>query len=219
MKHLVFHFDVISPFAYLAFERLPQALEGISHSVDYQPVLFAGLLAHWGQKGPAEIEPKRAWTFRHVHWLAHRHRIAMHTPAQHPFNPLALLRLALACAPDGRTPGRHVCEQVFRHVWCGGADANDPGRLAALTARLAPERDPQGDPVKQALKSATSQAIAKGVFGVPTIEVDGQLFWGFDAVDMMAAYLRGDAWFDGPAWDAAATAPPGVHRKATSGKP
>ena len=219
MKHLVFHFDVISPFAYLAFERLPQALEGISHSVDYQPVLFAGLLAHWGQKGPAEIEPKRAWTFRHVHWLAHRHRIAMHTPAQHPFNPLALLRLALACAPDGRTPGRHVCEQVFRHVWCGGADANDPGRLAALTARLAPERDPQGDPVKQALKSATSQAIAKGVFGVPTIEVDGRLFWGFDAVDMVAAYLRGDAWFDGPAWDAAATAPPGVHRKATSGKP
>src|SRR5436190_17413812 len=219
MKHLVFHFDVISPFAYLAFERLPQALEGISHSVDYQPVLFAGLLAHWGQKGPAEIEPKRAWTFRHVHWLAHRHRIAMHTPAQHPFNPLALLRLALACAPDGRTPGRHVCEQVFRHVWCGGADANDPARLAALTARLAPERDPQGDPVKQALKSATSQAIAKGVFGVPTIEVDRRLFWGLDAVDMVAAYLRGDAWFDGPAWDAAATAPPGVHRKAASGKP
>ncbi|MFL6662508.1 MAG: DsbA family protein [Rhizobacter sp.] len=219
MKHLVFHFDVISPFAYLAFERLPQALEGISHSVDYQPVLFAGLLSHWGQKGPAEIEPKRAWTFRHVHWLAHRHRIAMHTPAQHPFNPLALLRLALACAPDGRTPGRHVCEQVFRHVWCGGADANDPARLAALTARLAPERDPQGDAVKQALKGATSQAIAKGVFGVPTIEVDGRLFWGFDAVDMVAAYLHGDAWFDGPAWDAAATAPPGVHRKATSGKP
>ena len=212
MKQLTFYFDVISPFAYLAFERLPQALDGLSHSIDYQPVLFAGLLAQWGQKGPAEIEPKRAWTFRHVSWLAHQHRIAMHTPAQHPFNPLALLRLAIACAPEGRTPGRHVCEQVFRHVWCGGADANDTQRLAALAAQMAPARDPNSDAVKQALRDATAQAIAKGVFGVPTIEVDGRLFWGVDALPMVAAYLRGDPWFDGPAWDAAAVAPPGVQR-------
>jgi 2-hydroxychromene-2-carboxylate isomerase len=214
MKSLTFWFDVISPFAYLAFERLPQAFEGISHSVDYQPVLFAGLLGHFGQKGPAEIEPKRAWTYRHVGWLAHQHRIAMHMPAQHPFNPLALLRLAIACAPEGRTPGRHACEQAFRHVWCGGADANDPERLAALTARLAPQRDPSSDAVKQALKDATAQAIAKGIFGVPTIEVDGRLFWGFDALDMVAAYLRGDAWFDGPGWDDAGKAPAGVQRAA-----
>jgi len=69
----------------------------------YRPVLFAGLLKNWGQKGPAEIEPKRAWTFRHVHWLAQHHGIAMQTPAQHPFNPLAHLRLLLACAPAGAT--------------------------------------------------------------------------------------------------------------------
>ena len=213
MKHLTFYFDVISPFSYLAFERLPQVLEGVSHSVDYQPVLFAGLLSHWGQKGPAEIESKRAWTFRHVHWQAHRHRVAMHSPAQHPFNPLALLRLALACAPEGRTPGRHVCEQVFRHVWCGGADPLDAGRLAALTAQMAPTRDPNGDAVKQALKDATANAIAKGVFGVPTIEVDDRLFWGVDSLEMVGACLRGDAWFDGPAWEAAAVAPPGVRRK------
>jgi 2-hydroxychromene-2-carboxylate isomerase len=213
MKQLTFYFDLISPFAYLAFERLPQALEGLSHSVDYQPVLFAGMLSHWGQKGPAEIEPKRAWTFRHVGWQAHRHRVALHPPAQHPFNPLSLLRLALACAPQGRTPSRHVCEQLFRHVWCGGGDANDAGRLAALTAQLAPARDPSSDEVKQALKDATANAIAGGVFGVPTIALDGRLFWGVDALEMVAACLRGDPWFDGPAWDAAAAAPPGVQRK------
>ncbi len=106
MKHLTFFFDPISPFAYLAFELLPRALDGLSYSVDYQPVLFAAMLSQWGQKGPAEIEPKRAWTFRHVHWLAHRHGIEMQTPAQHPFNPLALLRLALACSAQGRTPSR-----------------------------------------------------------------------------------------------------------------
>jgi 2-hydroxychromene-2-carboxylate isomerase len=212
MKHLTFYFDPISPFAYLAFERLPQALEGISASVDYQPVLFAAMLAHWGQKGPAEIEPKRAWTFRHVAWQAHRAGITLQTPASHPFNPLALLRLATACAPEGGTPSRYVCEQVFCHVWQGGADPNDPRRLAALTERLAPRRDPASDEVKHALKESSAQAVARGVFGVPTVALDGRLFWGVDSLEMVAAALRGDPWFDGPAWQAAAVAPPGVQR-------
>ena len=212
MKHIDFYFDPISPFAYLAFERLPQALEGLSFSVSYRPVLLAALLAHWGQKGPAEIEPKRAWTFRQVHWLAHRHGIAMQTPAQHPFNPLALLRLALASAPAGATPNRTVCEQVLRHVWRGGADPNDPTRCAELTRQLAPVRDASSESIKRALRDATTAALAHGVFGVPAFEVDGRLFWGLDALDMLAAYLRGDAWFDEPAWTQAAVAPPGIKR-------
>lgn len=81
MRHLTFWFDVISPYAYLAFERLPRALDGLPMVVEYRPVLFAGLLGHWGQKGPAEIEPKRAWTFRHVGWMAHRDAVRLQTPA------------------------------------------------------------------------------------------------------------------------------------------
>lgn len=212
MKHITFYFDVISPFAYLAFERLPQALEGLSVSVSYRPLLFAGLLAHWGQKGPAEIEPKRAWTFRHVAWQAHTLGVELDTPAQHPFNPLALLRLALACAPDGGTPNRHVCEQLFRHVWQGGADPNDAQRLAALQTQLAPARDPRSPEVKQALKNSTDAAIAAGVFGVPTYEVDGRLFWGVDSIPMLVACVRGDPWFDGPAWAAPRSAMQGVVR-------
>jgi 2-hydroxychromene-2-carboxylate isomerase len=212
MKHLQFWFDPISPYAYLAFERLPQALEGCSYSVDYRPVLFAGLLRQWGQKGPAEIEPKRAWTFRHIAWLAHQHGTAIATPAQHPFNPLALLRLLIACAPEGGTPNRRACEAVLRHVWIGGADANDPARLAALTNELAPAREPNEEAVKQALKDQTADALARGIFGVPTIEVEGRLFWGLDALPMLAAFLRGEAWFDGPEWAAAGVSRPGVVR-------
>ena len=200
MKHLDFWFDPISPFAYLAFERLPQALEGLSFDVSYRPILFAGLLKHWGQKGPAEIEPKRAWTFRHVHWLAHSQGIDLDTPAQHPFNPLAHLRLLLACAREGGTPNRRECEMVLRHIWQGGFDANEPARLAALALELVPRSDPAGERVKQALKDSTAEALAKGIFGVPTIEVDGRLFWGVDALPMLAAYLRIEPWFDGPGW-------------------
>lgn len=212
MKHLTFWFDVISPYAYLAFERLPQALEGLSCSVHYQPVLFAGLLGHWGQKGPAEIEPKRTWTFRQVAWLAHRHGVMLQTPAQHPFNPLALLRLAIACAETGGTPSRSVCEQIFRHVWHGGADPNEATRLAELVKRLAPPRDPRSDEIKQALRDATDEAITKGVFGVPTFEVEGRLFWGVDSIEMLVAYLRDDPWFDGPGGLAPPTATAGIVR-------
>jgi 2-hydroxychromene-2-carboxylate isomerase len=215
MTTIDFWFDPISPYAYLAFERLPEALEGLSYRVVYRPILFGALLKHWDHKGPAEIEPKRAWTFRQVHWLAHRHGIALQTPAQHPFNPLALLRLAYAAAGSGGTPNRYVCGAIFEHVWHGGADANEPERLAALTRLLAPARDPTGEEVKEALKDATAAALARGIFGVPTLEVEGRRFWGADALEMVAALLRGDAWFDaGGAWDREGAPRPGLRRNA-----
>jgi 2-hydroxychromene-2-carboxylate isomerase len=116
------------------------------------------------------------------------------------------------------TPGRHVCEQIFRHVWEGGGDANDTTRLQTLTERLAPRLDPNAAEVKQALKDATARATERGVFGVPTIELDGRLFWGVDSLDMVSACLRGDPWFHGAPWDDAAIAPPGITRK-TPGNP
>ena len=212
MKQLTFWFDFISPYAYLAFEELPQALKGHSYSVDYRPVLFAGLLKHHGQLGPAEIAGKRDWTYRQVLWQAHRAGLPMQMPALHPFNPLPLLRLALACGREGLA-NRYTCETIFRHVWRGGADAGDPQRLQSLAAQLAPARDPGDDAVKAELKSNTEAAIAAGLFGVPTIAVDGKLFWGYDALGMLGAYLQGDAWFEpGGGWDAAPAVPSGIVR-------
>lgn len=187
MTPITFHFDVISPFAYLAFEHLPEALEGVSHVVEYRPVLFAGLLKAHGHKGPAEIEPKREWTFRQVEWLAKKHGVAtMRTPQPHPFNPLALLRLSLACGPAGRMPNRRIVEALMRYVWqADGADPNEPGRLATLTAELAPTRDPNAEEVKAELRALTDAAIARGLFGVPTFEALGRLYWGLDALPML----------------------------------
>lgn len=220
MRRIAFHFDVISPYAWLAFDRLPQALAGLSVAVDYQPLLFAGLLARWGQKGPAEIVPKRAWTYRQVAWLAHAQGTRLQLPQPHPFNPLALQRLALACAPAGGTPGRYVVEQLFRHVWCrDGADPNEPAALQALGAALPLRRDPAGAEVKDELRARTTAAADAGLFGVPTLllhPADGtaapRAFFGQDALPMLRAALDGDAWFDGPAWDEAGQQPAGVQR-------
>lgn len=210
MKHITFYLDFISPYAYLAFEKLPEGLKGISYSVTYKPLLFAGLLKHHGQLGPAEIAGKREWTYRQVGWLAHQQGVSLQLPASHPFNPLALLRLAVACPAQG-SPNRYICETLFRHVWQGGAEAADPQRVAALAAQLAPQRDPNGADVKVQLKANSDEAIAQGVFGVPALAVDGKVFWGQDALPMLRSFLLGDAWFDGPAWDAAARLP-GVQR-------
>jgi 2-hydroxychromene-2-carboxylate isomerase len=211
MKHITFHFDFISPYAYLAFEHLPRALQGLSYGVDYRPVLFAGLLKHHGQLGPAEIAGKRDWTYRQVLWLAQAHGIELQLPAAHPFNPLGALRLALACGSDGLV-NRYVAETVFRHVWRGGADAADAQRLQSLRELLQPQRDPASDAVKAELKANTDAAIARGLFGVPTCEVDGRLFWGFDALPMLREHLEGKPWFAGDGWDRAAALPAGKTR-------
>ncbi|MDM0082579.1 2-hydroxychromene-2-carboxylate isomerase [Variovorax sp. J31P179] len=202
MKHLTCHLDFISPYAYLAFEHLPQALEGLSYSVAYRPVLLGALLKHHGQLGPAEIPAKRSWTYRHVLWLGHAHGIPIRMPATHPYNPLPHLRLALATSADGEI-SRYVAETLFREVWRSGGEPGDPARLAALAATLRPQRDAGGEAVKAQLKANTDAAIARGVFGVPAFEVDDRLFWGFDGLAMLRAYLHGEPWFDGPDWDAA----------------
>lgn len=211
MKTIDFYLDFISPYAWLGFDALPRALEGISHRVVHKPVLFAAMLKHHGQLGPAEIPAKRDWTYRQVLWLARQQGTPLQLPAQHPFNPLGLLRLATACDADGE-PSRYVCEKIFRHVWCTGQDAADPERLAALTAALAPAQDPGSAEVKQALQTHGQEAIAQGVFGVPSWVVDGRVFWGQDALPMLRAYLLGDAWFDGPDWQVPEQCTAGVRR-------
>jgi 2-hydroxychromene-2-carboxylate isomerase len=211
MKNIDFYFDFISPYAWLGFDALPQALQGISHRVVHKPILFAALLKHHGQLGPAEIPAKRDWTYRQVLWQAKQQGTPLQLPAMHPFNPLGLLRLATACDADGQ-PSRFVCEQVFRHVWCSGQDAADPQRLAQLAAQLKPARDPSDADVKQALQAQTESAIAQGIFGVPTWVVDGRHFWGQDALPMLRAYLQGDPWFDGLDWQAPALCGVGVRR-------
>ncbi|WP_439518280.1 2-hydroxychromene-2-carboxylate isomerase [Hydrogenophaga sp.] len=221
MRDIAFFYDPISPYAHLAFERLPEVLVGHSVLVRYKPVLFAALLKAHGQLGPAEIPGKRDWTYRQVSWLGHHHGVPLEMPANHPFNPLPLLRLGLACA-SAEAPGetsRFVAEQLFHHVWHGGLDASDPQRLAALQALLQAhmaERErpwpaPDSDEVKQRLRSNTDEALALGLFGVPAMVVEGHVFWGQDALPMLRAYLDGDAWFDGH-WDAVAQRPEGVRR-------
>lgn len=212
MKQITFFLDFISPYAYLAFKALPEALMGMSYAVRYQPVFLGGLLKHSKVLGPAEVPGKREWVYRQAQWLAHAQGVPLDMPAAHPFNPLGLLRLAVASDPHG-LPNRYVCETLFRHVWEGGQDAADAQRLQALTVELTPARDPNSDAVRDQLKSHTEDAIAQGVFGVPSYSVDGKVFWGLDALPMLRDYLHGGAWFADSAWTDASVLPSGLPKR------
>ena len=201
-------FDVISPFAYLAFPQLSRLPAHVS--VGFVPVLFAGLLQHFGQLGPAEIPSKRRFTYRFVLWRARQLGLPMRMPPAHPFNPLPALRLIIAAGSDRRAAAT-VLDAVFRD----GRDVADPAVIAALARELG-VADVQAavddSTVKQRLRDNTAWASARGVFGVPTLVIGEELFWGHDAFDMALEYLRHPDAFRDPDMQAADTLPIGVTR-------
>jgi 2-hydroxychromene-2-carboxylate isomerase len=201
-------FDVISPFAYLGLrdlERLPAHVE-----LRFVPVLLAGMLSHFGQKGPAEIPAKRRFTYRFVLWRARQLGIPLRFPPAHPFNPLAALRLVVAAGSDRRAASV-VLEAVFRD----GRDVTDPEVIADLARELQvpePQRAVSDPAVKQQLRENTDWAIALGAFGVPTLVIGTELFWGHDAFGMALDYLRHPASFQDPEMRAVETLRVGVER-------
>ena len=202
------YFDVISPFAYLQWVRLRRDHPQLR--LRPRPLLFGALLEHHGQLGPAEIPGKRAFTYRFVAWEARRLGIALRFPPAHPFNPLSALRLILAA--DDTT---QATDAVFAHIWRDGQASDSATALAGVAATLgipdiataiASER------VKAALRQNTEEAIARGVFGVPTLCIGTAQFWGNDATQMALDYLVDPAAF-AHEFAAVAVLPVGISRR------
>ena len=201
-------FDVISPFAYLALPRLEELPAGIELVV--VPVLLAALLDHFGQRGPAEIPSKRRFTYRFVLWRARRLGLPLRMPPAHPFNPLAALRLIIAAGSD-----RRAAETVLKAVFGEGRDLTDQAVIADLAAQLGvadPQRALADAAVKQRLRENTLWASAQGVFGVPTLLIGEELFWGHDAFDMALDYLSRPQSFADPDMRALDSLPIGAAR-------
>ena len=208
------YFDFISPFSYLQCEQLPTLERSIR--IRYRPVLFAALLAAHGHKGPAEIVSKRRFTYRFVVWQAAKLGIPLKFPAAHPFNPLSLLRLAIVadCEPS-------AVRRIFRFVWRDGRLGDLPIEWAELTSELdipdAASRIASSE-VKDALKKNTDEAIARGVFGVPTLAIGDELFWGVDATAMAADYVAQGCTFTDAEMTRVASLPAGVQRDVSKRK-
>jgi len=202
------YFDFISPYSYLQFERMPAWPAGVT--LVPKPILFAGLLNHWGQKGPAEIPAKREFTYRQVQWIADRAGVPFRFPPRHPFNPINALRLCIAagCSPDS-------IRSIFRFVWAEGGEADTPAGIEELAKRLgiADATAVISDAaVKAKLRKNGEEAIAAKVFGVPSLVIDGTVFWGQDATDMAMDFVLHREHFETEEMKRAASIPVGVSR-------
>jgi 2-hydroxychromene-2-carboxylate isomerase len=163
-----------------------------------------------GQKGPAEIPAKREFIYRHVLWRARQAGYPLRFPPRHPFNPLAALRLCIAAGSDVR-----AVEAIFDWIWGQGREGDTVEALAPVAERLgiADAAAAVADPaVKARLKANFDAAMAEGVFGVPTLAIDGRLFWGSDAHDFALACLRDPALWDDAEMRRVAGLPVGASR-------
>jgi 2-hydroxychromene-2-carboxylate isomerase len=191
------YFDPVSPYAWLALRELERIDAAAGAPVRLVPVLFAGLLNAHGNIGPAELPAKRAYVFRDVLREAARHGLPFTGPPGHPFNPLTALRMCTALADEGRR--RTLAVALAAACWEAGVDISD----ASEVVRVADDAGLDGAAlltaaasaaVKQELASATAQAVADGVFGVPTFRVEGDhgLFWGADRIEALLWRLAGN---------------------------
>jgi 2-hydroxychromene-2-carboxylate isomerase len=209
MRAVDWYFDFISPYAYLQCERFPELPPDVRLNI--KPVLFGALLEKAGTLGPAEIPVKRTFTYRQGLWLAERHGVPMKLPARHPFNPLPALRLAIALGSE-----MAAVRKIFAFIWGQGRDTSDPAELKVLATSLGvhdAESRIASEEVKTQLRKNTEQALAAGVWGVPSFVADGECFWGFDAGPMLLDYLAEPGKFSSGEYARAQSLPVGIVRK------
>jgi len=203
------YFDFISPFSYLQLERVRQWRARID--ITPVPVAFGAILNQLGSIGPAEIPGKREFTYRSVLWQAGRAGVTLRFPPAHPFNPLAALRLCIAAGG-----GWPAVEAIFAHLWRDGHAGTNASELADVARALDVENVENAinsDDVKGRLRANTDAALAVGVFGVPTLRVGHELFWGNDASDMVEDWLADPLRFDSEEYRRIANLPFGVQRR------
>ena len=198
-RYLDFYFDYLSPYAYFAWRKLEKFCEDHDLEARLHPVVFGKLLDYWGQLGPAEIPPKREWLAKYCYRYAQQHGFEFNGPKYHPFNSLAALRLSLREVSG--IDQEKVVSAIFDAGWSQGKDIGDVMELISISESIGVDGTALSEQItkpstKEILKQETASAIELGVFGIPTMIIDEQLFWGNDQFDHMSLYVEGNDALD-----------------------
>jgi 2-hydroxychromene-2-carboxylate isomerase len=189
---LLFHYDVVCPWAYLASTRVAALAEATGANLVWKPVLLGGLFRHHqAPQRPAEVmSPPRARIgqldlFR---W-AERLGVPLDFPPEHPRRSVEAMRLILA-APEEVRPA--LTADLYRAYWADREDIADRAVLAPIAARHGVDLAKIDDPaVRQALFDVTAEAANRGIWGVPTFVVGDRLWWGIDRMPFVEEALGG----------------------------
>ena len=184
-----FYFDLGSPYAYLAAERIHDVLPV---TPVWQPILLGGI---WAQSGGGSwsLTDKRAEGMAEVERRAtERELLPVRWPDPWPANYLKAMRTATFCQQIGRTVA--FAQAAFRQAFAGGKDLSDIDNvlIAAAACELHPNailKAIETQAVKDRLKEATQEAYDRGVRGVPSVVVGDEVFWGDDRLEDAAAAL------------------------------
>ena len=193
-KTVEFYFDFGSPAAYLAATQLPHVCADTGAELVWKPLLLGGVFQATGNHSPAEIAPKGSYMTTDLQRFAKRYGVPfVHNP-HFPINTLLLMRGATAIQLQQPARFDAYVDAIYHAMWVEPRNLNDPAEVgavlqaagfdpAALLA-LAGRQD-----VKDRLKAVTQEAVARGVFGAPTMFVGSDMFWGQDRLDFVREAL------------------------------
>ena len=182
---IAWYFDFVSMFSWLQWPAVRELAE--RREVTFRPILLGALLKQMEQRGPAEIPRKREFTYRYALWRARRDGVPLRFPPTHPFNPLPALRLCVAAGTTVEAVG-----SIFEWIWAHGRAADTAEALAPLAASLGIDdlrAALAATEVKAALQANFEEAMRQQVYGVPTLAIGDELFWGADAHAFAMDYL------------------------------
>lgn len=182
---IAWYFDFVSMFSWLQWPAVRELAE--QREVTFRPILLGALLKQMEQRGPAEIPRKREFTYRYALWRARRDGVPLRFPPTHPFNPLPALRLCVAAGTTVEAVG-----SIFEWIWAHGRAADTAEALAPLAASLGIDdlhAALSAAEVKAALQANFEEAMRQQVYGVPTLAIGDELFWGADAHAFAMDYL------------------------------
>lgn len=195
MKTFEYWFDFGSPAAYLAFTQIPK-IEAETNSIAvYRPMLLGGVFHATGNQSPATIPAKGKYTFDDFARYAKRYDVPFNSNPFFPINTLLLMRGAVGMQLGDTERFLVYCQAIYQAIWVDALNMNDPATVGSLLHKAG--FDPQtimalaNDPItKEALKAATTEAVARGVFGAPTFFVGEKMFWGQDRIEFVKEALK-----------------------------
>ena len=193
-KQVDFFFDVGSPASYLAWTQIGAIARDAGATVAYKPMLLGGVFQATGNASPATVPAKGAYTFTDFDRFAKRYGVPIQRNPHFPINTLTLMRAITGMQMRHADRFEAFTQAVFEAIWVKALNLNDPqvvgGALQAAGYNPADILALAGDPeVKARLKTVTDEAIARGVFGAPTMFVGDQMFWGQDRLDWVKEAL------------------------------
>ncbi|MGI9451872.1 MAG: 2-hydroxychromene-2-carboxylate isomerase [Geminicoccaceae bacterium] len=191
-KTVEFYYDYGSPASYLAWTQMPDLCKRHGATLVYKPILICGVFKLTGNVSPVTVAPKGAWFFDD----AKRHAAHYGVPFQkNPFfiiNSLPLMRGAIWAAREGRLEDFN--RVMFEACWVTGRNLNDPDEIKATVRKGGFDPEALGaaiqtDEIKQTLIKATEEAVDRGIFGVPTTFVAGEMHFGQDRLQWVERAL------------------------------